>query len=174
MQPSLAQYIVREERAGDTEAIRAVNRLAFRGNAEALLVDRLRDGGLYIVSLVAEMNGRVVGHILFSRLPIETAQGALNAVALAPMAVIPDKQLKGIGSSLVLRGLAMCRDRGERIAVVVGHPAYYPRFGFSAHLARCLKSPFSGDMFMACELVPGALAGVSGTLRYPSAFDQLE
>jgi putative acetyltransferase len=125
-----------------------------------------------IVSLVAESAGGLAGHILFSRLPIETEKGIVDAVALAPMAVRPAMQLKGIGSSLVRRGLALCRDRGERIVVVVGHPSYYPRFGFSARAAEVLKSPFSGEIFMAMPLVPGALEGVTGTVRYPSAFDE--
>ncbi len=161
---------IREETPEDHEAIREVNRLAFGGDDEARLVDRLREEGLVVASLVAVEDGLVVGHILFSELPVETEVGVLPAVALAPMAVRPERQRQGIGSALVRRGLAVCRERGRAIAVVVGHPEYYPRFGFSPALARQLRAPFSGEAFMAVELEPGALDGVTGTVRYPEAF----
>ncbi|MDP2997611.1 MAG: N-acetyltransferase [Bryobacterales bacterium] len=161
---------IREETAGDHAGIREVNRLAFEGEEEALLVDRLRAQGLVVASLVAVAEDRVVGHILFSRLPIETPEGAVEAVALAPMAVRPEMQRSGIGSGLVRRGLEVARRRGEAIVIVVGHPGYYPRLGFSAQLAGRLSGPFSGDVFMALELIPGALDGVTGIVRYPEAF----
>jgi putative acetyltransferase len=159
-----------EETAADHPGIREVNRLAFEGDEEALLVDRLRAQGLVVASLVAVDDDRVIGHILFSRLPIDTPDGAIDAVALAPMAVRPEAQRRGIGSLLVRRGIEVCRQRGEAIVIVVGHPDYYPRFGFSAQLARRLSGPFSGDVFMALELTPGALDGVTGAVRYPEAF----
>jgi putative acetyltransferase len=165
---------IREETAEDHAGIREINRLAFEGDDEALLVDRLRSEGLVVASLVAAVKARVVGHILFSRLPVETPNGTIDAVALAPMAVRPEMQRNGIGSLLVRRGLDVCRERGEAIAVVLGHPGYYPRFGFSAALAQRLTSPFSGDAFMALELMPGALDGVTGTVRYPEAFGLAE
>jgi putative acetyltransferase len=165
---------IREEAAADHPGIREVNRLAFEGEEEALLIDRLRAEGLVVASLVAVAEDRVVGHILFSRLPIEMPDGAIDAVALAPMAVRPELQRRGIGSLLVRRGLEVARQRGEAIVVVVGHPDYYPRFGFSAELARRLSGPFSGDVFMALELTPGALDGVTGTVRYPEAFGLAE
>ena len=121
-------------------------------------------------SLVAEEGGRVVGHILFSDLPIVTADGTVEALALAPLAVLPSHQRRGIGSLLVREGLRACREAGHRIVVVLGHPEFYPRFGFSAELAERLKSPFSGPAFMAAELVPGALEGVEGEVRYPPPF----
>jgi putative acetyltransferase len=91
-------------------------------------------------------------------------------LALAPLAVTPARQRQGIGSQLVREGLRACAAAGHRIVVVLGHPAYYPRFGFSAALARPLKAPFSGESFMAAELVPGALPGVAGEVRYPPPF----
>ncbi|MGA2135999.1 MAG: N-acetyltransferase [Bryobacteraceae bacterium] len=115
----------------------------------------------------------VVGHILFSDLLIETEHAVTHAVSLAPMAVITQYQRQGIGSELVRRGLELCRERGKSIVVVLGHPAYYPRFGFSAELAKNLRGPYSGNAWMALELVPGALDGVEGTVRYPKAFDVL-
>jgi putative acetyltransferase len=167
--------VIRPETATDRDAIRHVNRLAFGQDAEGRLVDALRDGGHVRLSLVAETAGRVVGHILFSDLPVITRAGTVPALALAPMAVLPDFQNQGIGSALVRRGLEMCRQQGHRIVVVLGHPHFYPRFGFSPKLAAPLESPFSGgDSFMAVELVPGALEGVTGRVQYPPPFAAFE
>jgi putative acetyltransferase len=162
---------IRPETAADYEAIRRVNRLAFGCDDEPALVDALRAGGYARISLVAELDGQVVGHILFSDLPIMTERGIVAAVSLAPMAVVPESQKRGIGSALVRAGLAACRDAGHRVVVVLGHADFYPRFGFSAKLAEPLASPFSGrDSWMAAELVPGALAGVSGWVQYSPPF----
>jgi putative acetyltransferase len=163
--------IIRPESTADQDAIRHVNRLAFGQDEEARLVDALRDGGYVRVSLVAEQAGRVVGHILFSDLPIITEAGTVAALALAPMAVLPELQNQGIGSALVQKGLEACRQQGQRIVVVLGHAHFYPRFGFSPKLAAHLESPFSGsESFMAMELVPGALDGVAGRVQYPLPF----
>jgi putative acetyltransferase len=163
--------LIRSETAADQEAIRLVNRLAFGQDDEARLVDTLRDGSYVRLSLVADQAGRVVGHILFSDLPILTEAGTVSALALAPMAVLPPFQRQGIGSALVRKGLEECRKQDHCIAVVVGHPHFYPRFGFSPALAGHLKSAFSGkDSFMAIELVPGALDGVAGRVQYTPPF----
>jgi putative acetyltransferase len=162
---------IRPETTADHEAIRHVNRVAFGQDDEAGIVDALRNGGYDRLSLVAEVNRVVVGHILFSDLPILTDSGAVMALSLAPMAVLPEFQKRGIGSALVQMGLEACRRQGHRIVVVLGHPHFYPRFGFSAKLAEPLSSPFSGrDSWMAMELVPGALEGVSGWVQYPLPF----
>jgi len=162
---------IRQETSADQEGIRHVNRLAFGTEDEARLVDALREGGFVRLSLVAERAGQIVGHILFSELPILSETGTISSLALAPMAVLPDHQNQGIGSELVRVGLDDCRQRGHRIVVVVGHPAFYPRFGFSHKLAEGLAAPFaSEDAFMALELVPGALAGVKGRVQYPPPF----
>ena len=102
--------------------------------------------------------------------------GVLPALALAPMAVLPEWQRQGIGSMLVRAGLDLCREAGHEIVIVLGHPEFYPRFGFSADLARPLTSPYSsaGDAWMALELVPGALRRVAGEVRYPLPFSTLE
>jgi putative acetyltransferase len=164
--------LIRPETSVDHEAIRQVNRVAFGQDDEARLVDALRDGGYVRVSLVAEVGGQVVGHILFSDLPIITGAGTVPALALAPMAVLPELQNQRIGSALVRSGLDECRQQGHKIVVVLGHPHFYQRFGFSAKLAAHLESPFSGkDSFMAVELVPGALDGVAGRVQYPPPFD---
>ena len=161
---------IREEQPGDEPAIREVNRRAFGGDEEAVLVDALRAGGHVIASLVAVEAGAVVGHILFSPLPIEAADRTIPAAALAPMAVLPEHQRRGIGSALIRRGLELCREHGCSAVVVVGHPDYYPRFGFSAELAAHLHAPFSGPAFMALEFTPGTLAGSNGTVRYAPPF----
>lgn len=161
---------IRPETPLDLEAIREVNRLAFGREEEAEIVDRLRADGLVIASLVAEGNGGIAGHILFSRLPVETPAGTLAAASLAPMAVRPGCQRQGIGSALVRAGLEACRSAGLPAVIVVGHPGYYPRFGFSARLAQTLRGPFRGPAWMALELTPGALSGIEGVVRYPAAF----
>ena len=163
---------VRHEAADDLDGIREVNRLAFGQDDEGALVDALRDGGFGVASLVAEDGGRIVGHIYFSHLPIEADDKVVEAAALAPMAVLPDRQRAGIGSALVRAGLEACRAAGIAAVVVLGHPDYYPRFGFSAHAARGLRSPFpgAGDAFMALELVPGALNVGDAVIRYAPPF----
>jgi putative acetyltransferase len=123
-----------------------------------------------LVSLVAEIDGRVVGHILFSRMWIETPTGRVSAVALAPVAVRPHHQREGIGSRLIERGLELVKARGEGIVIVAGHPQYYPRFGFSTEKARFLRSPFPAEAFMAMELRAEALQGIEGSVVYPPAF----
>ena len=162
------------ERPEHHEGIRSVNRLAFGGEDEAQLVDRLRADGLVIASLVALRDGEVAGHILFSALPIHTATGELPAASLAPMAVHPRIQRVGVGSLLVRAGLELCRAKGMKVVLVLGHPGYYPRFGFSVALGRRVKSPYSGDSWMALELEPSALNGIEGSVQYPAAFGLLE
>ena len=133
-------------------------------------MDGLRAEGAVASSLVAIEDGQVVGHILFSEMTIDTEGGPVRAASLAPLAVRPDRQRQGIGSALVERGLQACRCRGHTIVIVLGHPEYYPRFGFSAERARNLRGPFAGEAWMALELTPGALEGISGTVRYAKAF----
>lgn len=166
--------IFRPEAESDSDAVFNVNQRAFPTPAEAILVDALRDSGYVRVSLVAEIEGQIVGHILFSDLPIVTSQGTVSALSLAPMAVVPEYQRQGIGSELVRKGLAACKEQGHRIVVVLGWPHFYPRFGFSAELARTLESSFSGDSFMAMELVSGSLNGVFGRVEYPPPFGVFE
>ena len=162
--------IIRPETEHDFTAIQQVNRLAFDRDAEAQLVNDLRAGGYVNLSLIAELEGQIVGHILFSDLQIIGPAETLSALALAPVAVLPNYQRRGIGSQLIRRGLELCQQQGHRIVLVLGHPSYYPRFGFSAALARKLDSPYAGDSFMALELVAGALDGVTGEVRYAPPF----
>jgi putative acetyltransferase len=132
---------VRRERRDERPVISAINIAAFGRPDEARLVDRLHHEGAVLASFVAEVDAQVVGHILFSRMSIETPDVRLAAVALAPMAVKPEQQRRGVGSQLIRDGLAWLRARGEHIVVVLGHPDYYARFGFSTDRAHALASP---------------------------------
>ena len=156
--------------AADDATIRLLNNHAFGGPYESRLIDDLRAAGLDAVELVAVENDDIVGHILFSALATTIDRQPVRALALAPMAERPDRQRQGIGSALVRTGLNLARERDWRAVIVLGHKSYYPRFGFSAALARPLRAPFSGDVFMALELAPGALRGEKGRVTYPPAF----
>jgi putative acetyltransferase len=162
--------VIRERRTADDAAIRRLNDEAFGGPYESRLIEDLRAAGLAAVELVAVEDDRIVGHILFSVLATSIDRHSVPALALAPMAVRPDRQRRGIGSALVRAGLDLARERDWRAVIVLGHKSYYPRFGFSAALARPLKAAFSGDAFMALELAPGALQGKQGRVTYPPAF----
>src|SRR5262245_55708555 len=123
--------LIRHEEAADVPIVRAVNLAAFGSPIEANIVDALRSAAVRTLSLVAEDAGEIAGHIMFS--PVDVAGAAdLNAMALAPMAVTPARQRTGIGSALVRAGLAECRSAGVHAIFVVGHPTYYPRFGFQS------------------------------------------
>jgi len=166
--------VIRAETAKDFDAVRKLNKKAFKGNSESKLVDALRasDGFIPGLSLVAEKGGKVVGHILFSPIKIKDLDKATPALALAPMAVLPDCQNQGIGSALVRYGLNECKKTGHKIVVVVGHPEYYPRFGFVKAGEKGLKLPFEApdEVFLALELAPGAFGGVKGMVDYPPEF----
>jgi putative acetyltransferase len=164
---------VRREDTADTReqtVVRSINESAFGRPDEADLVDRLRSEGAVLLSLVVEVEQRIVGHILFSRMSIETSIGLVSAAALAPVAVLPDYQRRGIGEQLIRCGLDLLRTQCEQIVIVLGHPDYYSRFGFSSHKARALESPFPPEAFLAMELSSGALEGIRGKVRYPTAF----
>ena len=161
---------IRTETGADLAAVGEVNRLAFGREAEARLVDDLRDGGYARLSLVAEEEGRLVGHVMFSEAVIRTDGGEVGALALGPVGVIPERQGRGVGSALIREGLDRCVQEGHRIVVLLGHPGYYPRFGFSAERAGNLSSPYSGDAFMALELAPGALSRVVGEFEFAPPF----
>ena len=169
---------IRPETPADIPAIYTVNKRAFREReAEPRLVDALRESDAFVpgLSLVAEVDGKVVGHILFSRINITTENGNVPAIALAPMAVLPEYQGQGIGSELVRRGLEACREQGHSFVIVLGHPTFYPRFGFSAEAAKALECPWGdcGTAWMALDFTPGALAGVRGKVVYPPVFDSV-
>ena len=162
--------IIRCENEEERSAVRSVNLAAFGQDDEADLVERLQHEGVVLLSLVAVAERQIVGHILFSRMWIDTANRPIAAVALAPMAVLPGRQHQGVGGRLIRSGLNWLQDRGEHIVIVLGHPHYYPRFGFSTKKARTLESPFPPYAFMATELSVNALDGICGRVRYPAAF----
>lgn len=166
---------VREEKAQDSAAIRYVNEQAFGRVAEADLVDALRRNGKARVSLIAEDaedKGCVVGHILFSSVVIEIPPGARHGVGLAPLAVLPAWQRRGIGALLVKEGLAQCRAAGHSFVVVLGHAEYYPRFGFTPASHFNIRSEYdvADENFMALELQPNALSDCTGVVRYQPEF----
>jgi putative acetyltransferase len=163
---------IRLEQPGDEVAVRDTNEQAFATLTEAALVDRLRDSPDSI-SLVATIGEHVVGHILFTPISIEPAP-RVRVAGLAPMAVRPENQRSGIGSQLVRAGLHHCRQRGYAAVVVVGHPAFYPRFGFVPASSKALtcEFPVPDEVFMAVELTAGALANVRGLVRYRPEFSE--
>jgi len=163
------RLVIREEAPADVAAIHAVERRAFDRAGEADLVDRLRADGALLVSLVADLDGHIVGHVAFSPVAIE---GARDVVGLGPVAVLPALQTCAIGARMIEEGLARARERGARAAVVLGHPDYYPRFGFVVSTRFGIRYPdVPEDAFMAAELEPGALAGARGAVRYHPAFE---
>ncbi len=167
--------IVRPETPDDFKAIRNVNVLAFGQSNEADLVDSLRVAGALSISLVAVQHNLVVGHIAFSPVAIESDDGAFTALGLAPMAVLPQYQNGGIGSQLVEAGLQACRRLGHAVIVVLGHPEYYPRFGFDPAGQFGIKWEHDApeEAFMIAQLKAGALAGRTGVAKFHSAFDDI-
>jgi len=165
---------VRKDTPDDYPAIREVHRRAFGGLAEATLVDMLRGAKKVVVSLVAVHQERVVGHILFSPVTVADAPEGLRAVGLAPMSVLPEFQNRGIGSQLVHEGLETCRRQGEAVVVVLGHAAYYPRFGFVKATECGLDNEYRAvDSFMVLELQKGALQRMRGLVKYAPEFRQV-
>ena len=163
---------IRLELPDDELAVRETNEQAFGTPTEATLVDRLR-GSPESISLVATIGDRVVGHILFTPISMEPAARA-HIAGLAPLAVRPENQRSGLGSQLVRAGLDHCRQHGYEAVVVVGHPEFYPRFGFTRASTKGLtcEFPVRDEVFMAIELNKGALADVRGLVRYRPEFSQ--
>lgn len=164
---------IRAERPEDVALIHQIHVQAFGRAEEANLVDALRRNGKATFSLVAEDNGRVVGHILFSPVVLETPEGAINGLGLAPLAVTPERQNEGIGSLLVEVGLSHCRQAGCPFVVVLGHPDFYPRFGFVPASRFRIKSEYDvrDEVFLLAELQQGLLLGVTGTAKYTNEFN---
>ncbi len=161
--------VIRPRAPADDAAIARLNDAAFGTPGEAQLIQALRDSRVATIELVAVKDERVVGHILFRVLEVAVDGRAVKTLALAPMAVEPSHHRQGIGSKLVHAGLDRARTDGWEAVIVLGHPRYYPRFGFSA-VPPHLQAPYSGDAFMALALKPGALDGQRGRVVYPAAF----
>ena len=168
---------IRQERPGEEAVIYEVNRRAFGGDAEPELVESIRSAEGFIpeLSLVAEQDAAIVGHILFSPVAIRTEAGDVPALTLAPVAVLPEFQNRRIGTALIEHGLARARELGHELVLLIGHPWYYPRFGFKPAGPLGIKYPtrIREEVFMVYELVPGAIARAQGTLVYPPAFDNV-
>ena len=166
---------IRVEQPGDVEAVRRVNVAAFGREGEANLVDRLR-GIALTLSLVAVDSEQLVGHIFFSPVTIDGDCPNVLILGLAPVAVLPNYQRQGIGSLLIQHGLQACTEAGCQAVVVLGHPDYYPRFGFAPAKTKGLgcKYPVPDEAFMVLELETGALEGCTGTVKYRSEFNDLE
>jgi putative acetyltransferase len=166
---------IRTEDPEDQGSIRRVVELAFGRPNEADLVDALRKHAHPQISLVAVVDGEVVGHIFFSPVSIESEGDAFAAIGLAPMAVLPNYQNKGIGTELVWAGLRECKLLGHEVVVVLGHPEYYPRFGFVRASQRGIRSEYDvpDEVFMVAELTPRALKGRQGLVKYHSEFSKV-
>jgi putative acetyltransferase len=167
--------IVRPEKPEDIPAIRIVNERAFGRPAEADLVDALRRNGKAAISLVAEDDGRIVGHIFFSAVAIQSKENGLMGIGLAPLAVVPERQNQRIGSMLMEHGLRRCREEDHPFVVVLGHPNYYPRFGFVPASRFGIKSEYdvADEVFMVMELREGALTGWAGVAKYQPEFNEV-
>jgi putative acetyltransferase len=165
---------IRPEQPADYGQVFQVVQLAFGQPDEARLVEALRGSPAFVpgLSLIANEDGQVVGHVLFSHVVVQEGAAAHPALALAPLAVLPARQRVGIGGALVKHGLAEARRLGHGAVVVVGHPGYYPRFGFNPGEPLGIRPPFpvSPGAFMVLELRAHALADVRGEVQYPPEF----
>ena len=165
---------IRRETPKDIDSIRYVNEQAFGQKEEAEIIDKLRKRDVVTLSLVAVQTDQIVGHILFSPVSVESEYSSFEAITLAPMAVLPEYQRKGIGSQLVRVGLEECRRLGHEIVVVLGHPDYYPRFGFVPAKPKGISCEFEvpNEAWMVLELREGALAGRKGTVKFQPEFHE--
>ena len=163
---------MRPEIPEDQISIHYVNQEAFGRNQEADLVDKLRKRGVLTISLAAIQETTIVGHIAFSPVEIASEESSFGALTLAPVAVLPSHQNKGIGSQLVTAGLEECHRLGHEIVVLAGHSNYYPRFGFVRAYAKGIECEFEvpDEAWMIAELKQGALAGRQGKVKFQSEF----
>jgi putative acetyltransferase len=164
--PPADAVATRPERPGDRQAILEIHRAAFGGDVEPKLVDALHDSGDAEISLVAVADGEVIGHVLFSRL-----DAPLRALALAPVAVAPERQRQGVGSDLIGAGLCTAKQAGWQAVFVLGEPAYYTRFGFDVDAAKSFDCPYAGDYFMALFFIDSPIT--HGAITYPRPFQAL-
>jgi putative acetyltransferase len=166
--------IIRDERPEDAQGIRSLLEAVFPTTEEADLVDRLRRSCPDYLGLVAVEDGALVGHAVFTPVALQAEAGAIVGSGLAPLAVRADRQRRGIGSALVEEGLRRLRAVGSPFVVVLGHPTYYPRFGFvpaSRLGVRCQWEQVPDDAFMILVLDPGEAPSIAGVARYRPEFD---
>ncbi len=173
----LKHIVIRPETENDYPLIAHINNLAFEQNNEGLLIEKLRDTPDFIseLSLVAEYRDEILGHILFHPILINDGKSQYPSLALAPMCVRPDFQKKGIGGKLVKEGLKRAKKLGYDSVIVLGHPKYYPKFGFIKASKFGIRAPFDvpDEAFLALELVEGALKEVKGVVEYPAPFSEV-
>lgn len=169
---------VREARPSDLPRILEVHRAAFPTPVESDLVAALLEGGCAPVSLVALADAMVAGHVLLSLADVVDADRTARPVlALAPLAVAPASQGRGLGSELVTASLDTARSLGAPAVIVLGHPGYYPRFGFVEAMPLGIQPPFPevpSEAWMVVETAPGGLEGLTGMVRYAAPFDSLD
>ncbi len=166
---------IRQEKPEDIAAVSAINKTAFGQPTEAAIVDSIRAACPDAVSLVALDDDRIVGHIFFSPVLVSSATESTQGMGLAPMAVLPERQRQGIGSMLVQAGIDTMRERNCPFIIVLGHPEYYPRFGFvsaSQYGLSCQWDGIPDEVFMVMILDEVSIASVSGTARYRDEFDE--
>jgi len=168
--------IIRTESVKDFKEVYNVNFLAF-GNREdeSKLIERIRNSEEFIpeLSIVAEIDNEIVGYILLSKATVENMEEKQEVIVLAPIAIKPIYQKQGIGSKLINEGLKRCKELGFNIVFLIGHPEYYPKFGFKpAKRYRFELKQFEvpKDVFMVCELNEGELQNIKGELKYPKSF----
>ena len=164
----------RPEAPSDHEAIARVIRDAFGGEDEVRLVDNLRDSGHLLLSMVAEEDGAIVGHIAYSPMTVDSDTASYNAICLAPLAVTPSRQKQGVGGDLMRASLDELRATSGGAVFLLGHPSYYPRFGFRPAREFGIHYQDDRDAFMALELTPGALDNVTGTAHFSPEFAEFE
>ncbi len=169
--------IIRRETREDYNSIFEITKEAFKQENESKLIERIRAGKNFVpeLSLVAQEKGKIVGHILLSKIKIRGEEDH-ETLALAPMAVLPKFQKQGVGAKLIREGLDKARELGFDSVIVLGHKEYYPRFGFERASRWNIACPFEvpDEAFMAIELNPGALGTKSGTVEYPKEFGESE
>lgn len=165
---------IRRENKEDNESIHLLNVEAFGQAEEANIVDKLRNNCDTFLSFIAEIDGNIVGHILFTVVTIESDQGVINGMGLAPMAVLPESQKQGIGSNLVLHGLEKLRQIGCSFVVVLGHSEYYPKFGFEPAIRYGIRCEWDvpDEVFMIKVFDELKMNGLSGVAKYRHEFSE--
>lgn len=168
---------VRQEEANDFPAVYDLNIKVFKRKTEARLVDRLRLSEAFIpeLSLVATIDNKIVGYILFTKILVIDEDKEVPSLALAPMAVHPDYQKQGIGTHLIHHGFSKARELGYKSAIVLGHAEYYPKFGFVPTSKWLIKPPYHvpENSFLGIELIENGLSGVKGIVRFSKEFEQI-